>query len=773
MTDRRGREVRMKAGLLVVSALASSLALTSGAASAAPRKPAASESAAAPSEAQIRARVDALLAQMTPQEKAGQLFIAFHLSGPPKIEPWVEKGVADGRIGNVLFVSDPAHANALQRVALEQSRLKIPLLFGFDVIHGLKTIFPVPIGLAASWDPSLVESVQASAAAEARAAGIQWTFAPNVDVARDPRWGRMVEGAGEDPYLGSIMAAAQVRGFQGTIGAPDRVVAGLKHFAGYGAALGGRDYDEVDLSDSELWNVYLPPFKAGLDAGAQTVMSAYMALNGVPATGNRWLLTEVLRDTWKFNGFVVSDAGAVSNLVTHGLASSPGDAAARALKAGVTMEMDNKQTAYGELPKALEQGAISQAELDEAVRRVLDTKIRLGLFEQPYVDVDRASRVFADPRRHALARVAAERSSVLLRNEGDLLPLDRKRLKSVAVIGPLADSSRDVEGPWVFKPKPDGVTILAGLREKLGPGVKVDYVEAVRIPRRLNVSFIDPEPKGPPPIDETAGIAQAVEAARSADVAVVVVGEKREMIGENASRASLDLPGRQQELLDAVVATGKPVIVVLMNGRPLDLKDTRAAAILDVWYPGSEGGRAVANLLLGDATPGGKLPFTWPRNVGQVPLIYSRLTSHAPYQVTKRYWDQPGTPAWPFGYGLSYSKFEYAGLELDRAAIAPGESVRVSVTVRNAGSRAADETAQLYVHQRSGAARPARELKGFERITLKAGESKVVHFTLGPAELRYWSSASKGWVQDTSEFDVWVGGDSTASLRARFKVARP
>ncbi|WP_082539939.1 beta-glucosidase BglX [Caulobacter sp. Root342] len=761
----------MKVGF-VAAALACGLASAGPSLASEASKPSVTPHQTVVSDKAIKARVEALLAQMTPEEKAGQLFIAFHLSPPPKLEPFVEKGIAEGRIGNVLFVSDPAHANALQRVALEQSRLKIPLMFGFDVIHGLRTIFPVPIGLAASWDPKMVEDVQASAAGEARAVGIQWSFAPNVDIARDPRWGRMVEGAGEDPYLGSVMAAAQVRGFQGpAMGTPNRIIAGVKHFAAYGAALGGRDYDEVNVSDSELWNVYLPPFKAAIDAGAYNVMSAYMPLNGVPATANSWLLTDVLRDTWRFKGFVVSDAGAVGNLVTHGLATDRADAAVRALNAGVTMEMDNNINVFSELPKALAQGAISQVQLDDAVRKVLETKVRLGLFENPYADVRKAAEAIADPERRRLARVAAERSAVLLRNEGAVLPLDHKTLRSVAVIGPLADSARDTEGPWVFKPQADGVTILAGLREKLGPTVRIDHVVGVGMPRRLNGSFIDPEPKAvTPPIDDTAGIAQAVAAARNADVAILVLGEKREMIGENASRASLDLPGKQQDLLEAVVATGKPVVLVLMSGRPLDLKSANPAAILEAWYPGSEGGRAVANLLMGDTVPGGKLPFSWPRNVGQVPLVYSRLSSHAPYQASLRYWDQRGAPVWPFGFGLSYTRFDYEAPSVERTTIAKGERVGVSVTVRNVGTRVGDETVQLYVHQRSGAARPVRELKGFRRVTLQPGETKVVRFELGPDELSYWSSEARAFVQDASAFDVWLGGDSTASARSRFAV---
>ena len=732
--------------------------------------------AAAPADdAAIRARADALIAQMTPEEKTGQLIDLFIIT--PSMAKGVEAGIAAGTVGSVLFVTDPAEINRLQHIAIDQSRLKIPLLFGFDVIHGLTTIFPVPIAGAASWDPAMVTQNQAIAAKEARAAGITQVFAPMVDIARDPRWGRIVEGAGEDPYLGSAMAAAQVRGFQGDrIGSPDHVLAGPKHFAGYGAALGGRDYEEVNLSESELWNTYLPPFKAAIDAGAGTIMSAYMPLNGIPATGNQWLLTEVLRKQWGFKGFVISDANAVRSLVTHGYAADLNDAAARALQGGEDMEMAIFKPAYGTLPEALQQGKITPAQLDDAVRRVLEAKLRLGLFEHPYVDVDHAVAVTIDPTHRAAARVAAERSSVLLRNTDNLLPVDRKRVKSVAVIGPLANSVKDMLGPWVFaRARPSGSSILSGIQDKLGAS-RVTYVQGVDMPRRMVPSpftALSGEQDTTPKIDETVGIGQAVAAAQAADVAVLVLGETQEMSGESASRSTLDLPGKQQELLDAVVATGKPVVVVLVNGRPLDLKNSKASAILEMWYPGSAAGPATANLLFGDAVPGGKLPVTWPRNVGQVPLIYAHLASHEPENSAKRYWNEPSAPVYPFGFGLSYSTFAYANVRVDHAQIAPGGAVMVSVDLTNSGTRRADEVAQLYIHQRSGtAARPVRELKGFQRVTLNPGERRTLTIQLGEKEMRYWNAARRDWIIDDSSFDVAVGGDSTAAFTTAFKVSR-
>jgi beta-glucosidase len=738
-------------------------------------------------ELAIRSRVDELIAGMTAAEKAAQLTQYFYMRLPAAADPesplfgqpeMVESALRDGGAGSLLFVTDPAEINRLQRLAVDGHRLGIPVLFGFDVIHGLRTILPVPIAMAASWDPGTIERGQAVAAREARAAGIHWTFAPMVDIARDPRWGRIIEGAGEDPFLGAAVAAAQVRGFQGEqIGAPERVIAGPKHFAGYGAAAGGRDYDEADLSESALWNVYLPPFEAAVKAGAGNVMTAYMDLNGIPATGNRWLFTDVLRTMLGFDGFVVSDANAVRNLVTHGFARDLTDAAARALSAGVDMEMAMTDPAYAHLPEALEQGAVSEETLDASVRRVLEAKVRIGLFEEPYVDEDRAREVLGDPAHREVARIAAERSAVLLRNEGGLLPLDAAGVGAIAVIGPLADSRRDTLGPWCFDYDLDEtVTVLEGIRSAAG-AERVGYAPGVRPAQRVFPSMFDAHgdnaPEDPEDFDDEAELERAVELARGADVAVVVAGEWQNMIGEAASRSSLDLPGRQLALLQAVVATGTPVVLLVMNGRPLDLRwaAEHVPAILDIWYPGTQGGTAVANLLFGDVSPAGRLPFTWPRTVGQVPMVYSHTISHEPEKQAQRYWDEQSTPLFPFGHGLSYSRFEYAEPAVDRATVSPGEAVTVSVEVTNAGGRDADEVVQLYIHQRHGSAsRPARELKGFERIALAAGESRTVSFTLGPAELRHWSAAGHDWVIDASTFDVWVGADSTADRSTTFEV---
>ena len=736
----------------------------------------------------VTKRAATLLAKMTLEEKIGQLNQLFFLSQLMKPE-MMEPDIREGKIGSLLFVTDPVTINRFQKVAVEQSRLKIPLLFGFDVIHGFRTVFPVPLAMASSWDPALVERAQTIAAREARAVGVRWTFAPMVDIARDPRWGRIVEGAGEDPYLGAKMSAAQVRGFQGTDpSAPGRLLACMKHFAGYGAADGGRDYDSSYLSDAELYNVYFPPFKAAVDAGVGTVMSAYMNLNDVPATGNAFLLRDVLRKEWGFKGFVVSDADSVGSLVTHGFAMDHADAAVRALTAGVDMEMSLPRgpgTAYAtNLAKLVKEGRVTTAQIDSAVRRILETKFRLGLFDNPYVDESAVTSHHNNPEHRQLARVAAQRSAVLLRNEGNLLPLTKgdPKVSSIAVIGPLADSKRDMRGPWTLADdRKTAVTVVEGIREKVGPSVKVDYAQGVDIGRSypsIFALFGGPRPAAWSDAQKREEFEKAVALARSSDLVVLALGEHEEMSGEAASHSTIELPGRQRELLEAVSALGKPTVLVLINGRPLDISwaVNRVPAILEAWHPGSEGGNAIADLIYGDATPGGKLPVTWPRSSGQIPIYYAHNLTQQPEAAkdfTSRYWDMPTSPLYPFGYGLSYTTFAYSNLRVSKSEAKVSESVEVSVDVENTGRRAGEEVAQLYIHQRAGgASRPVRELKGFERIALAPGEKKTVHFTLGKSELTDWSSAVKGWVQEPATFDVWAGGDSTASLTTTFRVVR-
>lgn len=733
--------------------------------------------ASAAAQTAVAARVEALLARMSLAEKIGQLTQIGGADWNPGPRP--EDVIRSGGAGSVLWLNDTRRFNALQKIAVEESPSGIPLLFALDVIHGYHTIFPVPLALASSWDPAVAEQAQAVAAREARAAGLHWTFGPMLDIARDARWGRIVEGAGEDPYLGAAMAAAQVRGFQGDDPShPERIVACAKHFAGYGAADGGRDYDPVYLSETQLRNVYFPPFQAAVKAGVATFMSAYMDLNDVPASANRWLLRDVLRDEWNFDGFVVSDAFAIANLVVQGHARDGRDAALRSIQAGLNMDMSSNTYAEN-VAGLVAAGALTVAEIEELVRPILALKIKMGLFEQPYVDENRLAEVVARPEHRAAARWAAQRALVLLKNEGGLLPLARD-LQHVAVIGPLADSQEATEGAWmVFGHQPAAVTVLAGIRARL-PAAAVTYAPGPQIRRDIGAAFDDffAGPKKPVQTAAAAGAAfeAALETARGADLVIMVLGENADMAGEAASRGSLNLPGRQEALLKAVVALGKPVVLVLLNGRPLSIAwaAEHVPAILEAWEPGTEGGNAVADVLFGDANPGGKLPVSFPRSGSHAPLYYARTLTHAPESspmYRSRYWDGPVTPLYPFGFGLSYTTFAITNLRVSAPQVKVSQAVTVSADVTNTGPVAGDEVAQLYIHQRWGSdSRPQRELKGFARVTLQAGETKTVTFRLGPEELRYWSTNAKAWVQEAAAFDLWVGADSLATLHAELEV---
>jgi beta-glucosidase len=730
-----------------------------------------------PSQTQVAERVEAILSRLTLADKVGQLTQIGGADFIPGANP-VEI-IRSGGAGSVLWLNDTRQFNALQKIAVEESPSKIPLLFALDVIHGYWTIFPVPLAMASSWDPAVAEQSQAIAAREARAAGLHWTFGPMLDIARDARWGRIVEGAGEDPYLGAAMAFAQVRGFQGSyLGAPEHVIACAKHFGGYGAADGGRDYDPVYLPEVQLRNVYFPPFEAAVKAGVGTFMSAYMDLNNVPAGGNRWLLHDVLRSEWGFSGFVVSDAFAVGNLVTQGFARDDRDAALRALSAGLNMDMASG-TYLNNAARLVEDGTLKESDLDALVRPILALKVRMGLFEQPYVDETLLNQMVTSPEHRAATRLAAQRSMVLLRNEGGLLPL-AKNVKNIAVIGPLADSQEATEGSWmVFGHQPAAVTILQGIRAKL-PGARVEYAPGPEIRRDILSAFDEMDPGKIKPIQAPAeaeiAFQLAVETARNADQVIMVLGESANMAGEAASRASLDLPGRQEELLKAVVALGKPVVLVLLNGRPLSINwaAEHVPAILEAWEPGSEGGNAVADILFGDANPGGKLPVTFPRSASHCPLYYARTLTHTPedsFMYRSRYWDGPTTALYPFGFGLSYTTFSITNLQVSAEQVKVGQSVKVTVAVTNTGRVAGDEVVQLYIHQKSGSdSRPMRELKGFERVTLQPGEAKIVTFHLGSEELSYWSTNAGNWIQEAADFDIWVGADSLATLHADLNV---
>jgi len=739
-----------------------------------------------PFSPEAKQKAEALLRQMTLEEKVGQLDQAAGITFPGMKGDDLNQMIQDGKVGSILWLTDVNKINEYQHLAVDHSRLHIPILFGFDVIHGYRTVFPVPLAMASSWDPSVEEQAQHWAAEDARAAGIDWTFTPMVDIARDARWGRIVEGAGEDPFLGAAMARAQVTGFQGGQLGPDSVLACVKHFAGYGAADGGRDYDSSYVPEELMHNVYLVPFHAAEQAGAGSFMSAYMDLNDVPASGNHWLLTDVLRKDWGFQGFVVSDAFAVASLQVHGFAKDPADAAYKGITAGVNMDMAS-QTYTHNLAALVKEGKVSEAYIDQMVLPILEAKYALGLFDDPYVDASKVDAVLSRPAGLALERKLAGRSMVLLRNEDHTLPLS-KDVKKVAVIGPLADSTHDIEGGWTVEGlfgsggKSHPVTVYAGIKDKLGPDAQVTLV-AGPTPSRVYPGLLDQmahrKPTPPPTPEETADwIAKAKAAAADADVVVAVMGETANMSGEAASRATFDLPGIQEQMLEAVASTGKPVVLVLENGRPLDIRwaSEHVPAILESWYSGTEGGNAVADILFGDVNPGGKLPVSWPRIAGEEPLYYNHNLTHEPEDsptFTSRYWDINSKPLYPFGYGLSYTTFQFANLHLSKSTMGVGDTNEASVDVTNTGSVPGDAVAQVYIHQRYGSAsRPVRQLEGFRRITLQPGETKTLTFPLGPHELQFWDPQTKRWVVEPTEFDVWAGGDSRASLHSEFTTTQ-
>jgi beta-glucosidase len=709
----------------------------------------------------IERRINALIARMTLAEKLGQLQ-QLDGEGNGNFRPEHRELARQGLLGSTLNVRGVARTNELQHVAVDESRLHIPLIFGFDVIHGYRTIFPVPLGEVASWDPAAVERGAAVAADEARAAGVHWTFAPMLDIARDARWGRIVEGAGEDTYLGSVMARARVRGFQGTdYSAPNRVVACAKHWVAYGAAESGRDYNTTNVSERALREVYFPPFKAAVDAGVGTFMSAFNDIDGVPASANPFTLTRVLRGEWHFDGFVVSDYTAVEELIKHGLAADSADAAQYALNAGVDMEMVSRDiNQHG--AQLLKAGKLSMPVIDEAVRRILRIKFRLGLFEHPYADEARERSEILSPAHRAAAREVAARSLVLLKNERETLPLSASA-RSIAIIGPLADSQADMIGSWNGDGHAeDAVTLLAGIKAKVAPSTKVVYAKGCDVAS-----------------DSTAGFDEAVHAARNADVVILAVGEAAAMSGEASSRSSLDLPGRQLDLIKAIHATGKPYVVVLMNGRPLTINwvAENSPAILETWFAGTEGGNAIADVLFGDVNPGGKLPVTFPRAVGQEPLYYNHKNTGRPPDApnadpkySSRYIDVPFTPLYPFGYGLSYTQFQFSDLQLSAPRIPVNGRLTVSATVANTGRRAGDEVVQLYIHDvAASVTRPVRELRGFQRITLQPGERRRVSFTLGPAELGFYARTFH-WTVEPGAFQVFIGPNSVEGLAGSFEV---
>jgi beta-glucosidase len=715
-----------------------------------------------PSSAQrrndVESRVNALLASMTLAEKLGQLQ---QLDGEANgnFRPEHLELARKGLVGSTLNVRNDGRPNQLQRAAVEESRLKIPLLFGFDTIHGYRTIFPIPLAEAASWDPSLAERSSSIAAKESYAAGLRWTFAPMVDIARDPRWGRITEGAGEDPFLGAAFARARVRGFQGAdYSQPGKVLACVKHWVAYGAAEGGRDYNATEMSEQTLRSIYFPPFKAAVDVGAGTFMSAFNALNGVPTSANHFTLTKVLRDEWKFDGFVVSDYTSVKELINHGYAANDKEAAWLALNAGVDMEMVSRLfNQHG--AELLNEKKWSQATLDEAVRRILRIKFRLGLFEHPYVDESLEKSAYLTSESRAVAREIAGKSMVLLKNDRDTLPL-AKTVGSIAVIGPLADDKRSPLGWWSGDGRDeDTVTPLAGIRSKVSPQTKVTHAKGCDVTG-----------------DSDAGFAEAVAAARASDVAVVFVGESKDMVGEAASRVTLDLPGRQMELVKEVARAGKPTIVVLVNGRPpaIGWIVDNVPAILESWMGGTESGNAIADILFGDVNPGGKLPVTFPRVTGQVPIYYNHLKTGRPpdanNRYTSKYFDEPWTPQFPFGFGLSYTQFKISNVAVSATQIRADATIRITADVENTGRRAGDEVVQVYIRDVTATiARPVKELKGFQRVTLQPGAKRTLEFVLGPEHLGFYNRDMK-FVVEPGEFRVMVGSNSQDVIEKTFEV---
>ncbi|MEV1022879.1 beta-glucosidase BglX [Streptomyces sp. NPDC050264] len=718
--------------------------------------------------ARYESKVQGLLSRMTLEEKLGQLQQlpwAYDLNPGSGSTKEVEDAARSGRLGSVLSIFGAKATNELQRLAVEESRLGIPLLFGLDVIHGFWTNFPIPLAQASSFDPEVTRSDAEVSAKEARSNGVHWTFSPMMDVTHEPRWGRIAEGTGEDPYLTARFAAAKVEGYQGSgYGTKETLAACAKHFVAYGGAEGGRDYNTVDVSESRLRNLYLPPFKAALDAGVATVMASFNTIGGVPAHGNAHTLTDILKKEWDFDGLVVSDWTGVQELIAHGFAEDGADAARLALNAGVDMEMSSTNLLTNG-KKLLRAGKISQRRIDDAVARVLRLKHALGLFDDPYVEESAAITEPSAAARKA-ARAAAARSMVLLKNDGDVLPL-KKSVGSLAVVGPFADST-DLLGTWVVPASAErfpAVKVLDAVR-KAAPDAKVTYAQGV-----------DPEGK------DAGGVDKAVAAAKAADVTVVVVGEPAAMSGEASARSDISLPGDQEKLISAIAETGKPFVVVLVNGRPLTVGDwlDSAPAVLEAWHPGTEAGNAVADVLFGTVNPGGKLPVSFPRTVGQIPIHYNHESTGRPYDAdnkyTSKYLDLPPSPQFPFGFGLSYTKFELGTPALSRGSVSAralrkGDTVEVSVSVRNTGSRAGDEVVQLYVRDVAASiTQPVRRLRGFKRVTLDAGASTKVRFQLGADDLGFWTNDVEGEFRlEEGAFELFVGTSSTAEAKLALKV---
>ncbi len=727
--------------------------------------------------------LDSLLSELTIEEKIGQLNLpsAGHIVTGQATNSEIAEKIREGRVGGLLNITKVDNIRSVQKIAIEESRHKIPLLFGLDVIHGYRTVFPIPLGLSCSWDMKLIQKSASIAAQEASADGICWTFSPMVDLSRDPRWGRVAEGSGEDPYLGAEIAKAMVRGYQGDdLTKNNTLLACIKHFALYGAPDGGRDYNTVDMSRIRMYNEYFLPYKAGIEAGAGSVMMAFNEVDGIPATGNKWLIDNVLRKQWGFDGLVFTDYTGINEMIKHGM----GDLQAvskLALDAGVDMDMVGEgylQT----LKKSFDEGKIKEAQIDSACRRILKAKYELGLFDEPYkyCDPERAKNEIYTNANRQIAREIAARSMVLLKNDGDVLPL--KKQGKIAIIGPLADNKENMCGTWSVSGQFDkAISLKQGIENKLGTNAEIFYAKGANfvddslLESRVS-TFGKPTYRDPRPASEM--IREALKVAKKADVIIAAMGEASEISGECSSRTTLELPNGQRDLLKALLKLNKPIVMVLFNGRPLSIgwEKENMPAILDVWFSGSEAGDAIADVLFGDVNPSGKLTMSFPVNVGQVPVYYNHKNTGRPLEeewfkkFTSSYIDIPNEALYPFGYGLSYTKFEYSNLQLSTQNLKMGSELKVSVDVKNIGSRSGEEVVQLYIRDLVGSiTRPVKELKGFEKIMIKPGEKETVEFIIDMEKLSFYNSELE-FVAEAGDFEVFVGGNSVDLLKSSFTL---
>jgi len=721
-------------------------------------------------DTRIAERVDSVLALMTLEEKIGQLtlFTSFHDVTGPFMRPEYIEDIRAGRVGAIFNAFGVEYTRKLQQIAVEETRLGIPLLFGYDVVHGHRTIFPIPLGEAASWDLEYIEKASRIAAIEATSEGLHWTFAPMIDVSIDPRWGRIAEGAGEDPFLTARVTEAKIRGFQGdNFKDIHTMLSTAKHFAAFGAPQAGRDYHTVDISEITLRNIHLPPFKAAVDAGVASIMTSFNEVEGVPATGSKFLLSDILRDEWNFNGFVVSDYTSINEMIPHGFARDLQHAGELAINAGVDMDMQGA-VFMEHLKKSVEEGTVSVEIIDRAVRRILTMKFILGLFDDPfrYSDPEREKNNIMTPEHLEFARDFSRRTIVLLKNdklpgkESHVLPLD-KNIRSLALIGPLASNQSELIGPWsAAGDYTKSVTLLQGIKNKLGDNVRINYAKGSNIND-----------------DSKAGFAEAIRMARKSDAIILAVGEYRLMSGEAASRSNIDLPGVQEELLIELAKTGKPLIVVIMSGRPLTLGKVyeNSSAMLKTWFLGTTAGDAIADVLFGDYNPSGKLTVSFPRNVGQIPIFYNYKNTGRPksdYKFTSKYLDVPNTPLFPFGFGLSYTTFAYSDISLSSETIGLADTLTASVSVTNTGRIAGEEVVQLYTRQLVGTiTRPVRELKGFRKIHLEPGESQVVSFQITAKDLSFYNADNK-FVAEPGNFHLFIGTGSVDVKQARFELLK-